>query len=417
MGSGTVTVGRRIYAVGLYWENSPSSRIVAAAKEAASQPGQQADFYAIRPGQKDGRVPQFGLGQAAAGHKPYMPAFAGCLANQQPGSWVGAFRLREGTVVTVVRDDLIVPDGDQLFLDETEARERLLQEISFGGLQRVYAPESWAIPGADNMPVSLLLDERRDVKLQSVVTPKSVWLIGGGVVLLLLAGLGWGIYNQQQEAVEQEKMSALEKARQAAAQIGAIQNEPVYPPPERKWEKAPPFLDLVKTCTDALPKIPGAIAGWRMMLVKCDGNSMVVSWNRERGFSAPPKDWVITETGTTATSVITLPPLAPRGQEELENPSVITKRYLAQNWPGALGRAPDDPPPQPPPDYRGQWNPPPPPWVKRSFTVTVPDWPSEIPTFFHDLPGTVLGSVMFKPGSTGANGVWTVEGVIYENRS
>ena len=88
-------------------------------------------------------------------HKAGMPAFASCLANQQPGSWAGAFRLREGTVVTVVRDDLIVPDGDQFFSDETEARDRLLQEIGFGGLQRIYAPEAWAIKeidACDNIP-------------------------------------------------------------------------------------------------------------------------------------------------------------------------------------------------------------------------------------------------------------------------
>src|SRR5580692_8345670 len=171
MGAGVVTVGRRQYAVGLYWENSPSGRVAQAAREAAHQPGQQADFYALRAGNKDGRVPQFGLGQKSAGHKAGMAAFAPCLANQQPGSWAGAFRLRDGVVVTVVRDDLIVPDGDQFFTNESEARDRLLQEIGFGGLQRIYAPEAWAIPSADTMPISLLLNDRTDIKLRPVRIP------------------------------------------------------------------------------------------------------------------------------------------------------------------------------------------------------------------------------------------------------
>src|SRR5580692_7596293 len=180
MSAGVATVGRRPYAVGLYWENSPSGRVSQAAKEAARQPGQQAEFYAVRAGDKGGRTPQFGLSPAGVGHKSGMPVFAACLANQQPGSWAGAFRLREGTVVTVVRDDLIVPDGDQFYLNESDARDRLLQEIGFGGLQRIYAPEAWAIPGADSMPISLLLDERRDVTLRNVSIPKNV-LIGGGI--------------------------------------------------------------------------------------------------------------------------------------------------------------------------------------------------------------------------------------------
>src|SRR5580698_774350 len=185
MGAGVVTVGRRPYAVGLYWENSPSGRVAQTAKEVASQPGQQADFYAVRGSGKTGRVPQFGLGQTNAGHKPGMPVFAGCLANQQGGSWAGAFRLREGVVVTVVRDDLIVPDGDQFYLNESDARDRLLQEIGFGGLQRIFAPEAWAIPGADSMPISLLLDERRDVRLRLITIPKRV-IIGGGLAIAAL---------------------------------------------------------------------------------------------------------------------------------------------------------------------------------------------------------------------------------------
>src|ERR1700730_13440770 len=188
MGAGVVTVGRRPYAVGLYWENSPSGRVSQAAKEAARQPGQQADFYAVRAGSKTGRIPQFGLSPTGAGHKIGLPVFAACLANQQPGSWAGAFRLREGTVITVVRDELIVPDGDQFFADESEARDRLLQEIGFGGLQRIYAPEAWAIPSADTMPVSLLINDVTDVKLRPIRIPKHYIVLGAvGISLAILA--------------------------------------------------------------------------------------------------------------------------------------------------------------------------------------------------------------------------------------
>ena len=421
MGSGVVTVGRRTYAVGLYWENSPSSRVVAAAKEAASQPGQRADFYAIRAGKKDGRVPQFGLGQAASGHKASMPAFAGCLANQQPGSWAGAFRLREGTVVTVVRDDLIVPDGDQLFLDENEARERLLQEISFGGLQRIFAPESWAIPGSDNMPITLLIDERRDVSLRNVTTPRSVWIAGTAGAIFVLAILAFGLYEQnlaaKREADEAKRLSALAEVRRTAANIAfGEQKPPPYPPPERKWESKPPVLAIVDACRAGLNKIPGAVAGWHMSQVKCDPGALTANWVREKGFSAPPKDWTVQPTGMSGASSTPLPQLTPRGHEDLINPDAITRRYLAQNWPGTMARMPEDPPPPPPPDYKGPWNPPPPPWVKRSFTITVQDLPSSLPLFFHDVPGVVVNSLTYKPNANNIGGQWIVEGIIYENR-
>ncbi len=418
MGAGVVTVGRRPYAVGLYWENSPSGRVAQTAKEAASQPGQQADFYAVRGSGKTARVPQFGLGQSSAGHKPGMPVFAACLANQQGGSWVGAFRLREGIAITVVRDDLIVPDGDQFYLNESDARDRLLQEVGFGGLQRVFAPEAWAIPGADSMPLSLLLDERRDIRLQAVKLSKQTLVIGAVLAALLVIGLGIGWYMQvQQEAEEKARQDALENARKAAQKLvpAQFQQQVEYPPPERKWEKTPMPLPVIEACRNSLTQISAADAGWKLVQMKCDGTSLSVKWQRENGFSKPPAKSTVSDSGTLASAGITLPRLEPRGRQDLVDATEVTRRYLGQNWPGSINRLPDDPPPPPPPDFKGTWAPPPPPWVKRSFTVTVSELPASLPLFYGDLPGAVVTMLSFTP-SGGSSGMWTVEGIIYENR-
>ncbi len=417
MGAGIATVGRRPYAVGLYWENSPSGRVSQAAKEAARQPGQQAEFYAVRAGKKDGHVPQFGLSPTGVGHRMSMPSFAGCLANQQPGSWAGAFRVREGTVVTVVRDDLIVPDGDQFYADETEARDRLLQEIGFGGLQRVYAPESWAIPGADTMPLSLLLNDRTSVKLRPIRIPRQFLVIGGAGLVLLLVVLGIGWYIQAEEARQEADRiaheQALERAREEANKLlpSALQTQQVnYPPPERVWEEKPSPLALINACHAGLAQVPASVAGWKMDSLKCDGSSLSTVWHRSGGFSNPPSQFAIDETGTHATLGIPLPQTQLRGRQDLVDPIEVTHRYLSQDWPGSIAHAADDPPPPRPADFQGDWNPPPAPWIKRSFTVTMPVLPWTLSTFFGDLPGTVINSL------SSAGGAWTVEGVIYENR-
>jgi hypothetical protein len=414
MGAGVATVGRRPYAVGLYWENSPSGRVSQAAKEAARQPGQQADFFAVRAGNKQGRVPQFGLSPASVGHKMSMPVFAACLANQQPGSWAGAFRLREGTVVAVVRDDLIVPDGDQLYMDEAEARDRLLQEIGFGGLQRIYAPEAWAIPGADTMPLSLLLNDKTDVRLRPVTIPKAMLIAGGAAVVLLVVVLGIGWYIQaekaREEEAERERLAAIERAKRAIG-LPLEGQQPQYPPPVRVWESDPFPASFIAACHTALGQAPAAVAGWSLTSLTCSGTSLSLTWKRSGGFSAPPSQFSIDETGTSASFNVTLPPVTERGHQDLVDPVEVTHRYLAQNWPGTIGHAPDDPPPPPPPGYTGEWNPPKPPWIKRSFTVTMPVLPWTMLTLFGDLPGTVVNSLKYAP-----NGSWTVEGVIYENR-
>ena len=420
MGAGVVTVGRRQYAVGLYWENSPSGRVAQAAKEAAAQPGQQADFYAVRGSGKTERVPQFGLGQSNVGHKAGMPSFAACLANQQGGSWAGAFRLREGVVVTIVRDDLIVPDGDQFYANENEARDRLLQEIGFGGLQRIYAPEAWGIPAADSMPISLLLDERRDIRLQTVRMSKQTLIIGAVLAVLLLGGLGVGWYIQaQEEAEEKARQDALEKARLAAQKLlpSQFQSQQVeYPPPERKVGKTPSPHGRYR----GLPcRLSASFRGGCRLEDEPDEMRRLlyqrVSWQRTSGFSRPPPKSIVNETGTNASSSVSWPALEARGHQDLVDPPEVTRRYLAQNWPGTINRVPDDPPPPPPPDFKGTWAPPPPPWVKRSFTVTVSELPASLSLFFGDLPGATINSLSYAPGLNGG-GTWTVEGVIYENR-
>jgi hypothetical protein len=122
------------------------------------------------------------------------------------------------------------------------------------------------------------------------------------------------------------------------------------------------------------------------------------------------------DTGELASTTVSLPALAARGEEQLWDPEVITKRYLNQNWPGAISRLPDDPPPPPPPDYKGEWNPPPPPWVKRSFTVVVPVLPWTLPMCFSEVPGVIINSLILNGSGQGSSETWTVEGVIYENR-
>ena len=426
MSSGVVTVGRRPYAVGLYWENSPSGRVVQAAKEAARQPGHQADFYAIRAGNNNGRVPQFGLGMSSMGHENGMAVLAGCLANQHGGSWAGAFRLNEGSVIIIVRDDLIVPDGDQFFDNESIARDRLLQEMSFGGLQRIYAPEAWAIPGADSMPLSLLLHDRRDIRLSRMEVPKKLimgMLLGAVGLAALVAG---GVYYQQVMEEEDRKRAEADALAAMRAKEHKIVPDmlqaappPAYPPAERKWEAKPKAIDVINSCHTAITHILAAYNGWQLSQLKCDGIVLTMAYTRLNKMSRPlefpsPARVVINDRVSNAIVTIPLDPLQPRGQEELPSLGEIVSRYLALNWHGIIAGLPDDPPPPPPAGYRGPWAPPLPPWLKRSFTVTVPDLPGAFLPMFNDMGGVVIDSLSYNPGGLG--GEWVIGGIVYANR-
>ncbi|MFA4994429.1 MAG: type 4b pilus protein PilO2 [Bdellovibrionales bacterium] len=417
MAAGVVTVGRHRYAVGLYWENSPGKgRVAQIAKEAAEQPGQQADFYVVRAGNKEGRVPQFGLCSKGGGQEPGMPVLAACLAAQIPGAWAGAFRLNEGVVLIIVRDDLIVPDGDLFFREEAEARDRLIQEIGYGGLQTIYAPEAWSIPGADTIPLTLLLNDQADIQLQQVtLSPKvKIAIAGAAAAFVLILGIVWYMQNAADEELARQQQLALIQAQQAAGMSSFGQTPPPEPKYERTWESTPPVLAVIKACKEGLDLVPSAVSGWNLSALSCNGLGINLSWQRTKGETAPPKGSSVNDTGATAVQTLPLPPLQPRGNELLKNIDEITNRYLLQNWPGSISRAPDDPLPPPPEGYTGPWNPPPAPWVKRSFTLNVAELPGGLPGFIGDLPGAIINSMSFSRG--GGASAWVVEGVIYENR-
>ncbi|MDD4615680.1 MAG: type 4b pilus protein PilO2 [Alphaproteobacteria bacterium] len=421
MASGVVSVGRHRYAVGLYWENSPGrGRVAQIAKEAAAQPGQQADFFAVRPGTKNGRIPQFGLCSGEAGQTSGLPVLSACLASQIPGSWAGAFRLQEGIVVIIVRDDLIVPDGDLFFSEETEARDRLIQEIGFGGLQATYAPEAWSIPGADSIPLTLILNDNNDIKLQRVSIPTKVKMLVGAASAIFLAILGSVWYWQSR--IEEEKVAQVQIQEERSRQMRSVTSfgKQQMPPAEydRVWEKEPPVTKLIEGCAEGIKLVPSRIHGWTMSTMSCNGRSISLTWQRvmEAGSVKPPEGASVSVDGGSATQSVALPGLEKRGPESLKNINDITNRFLLQNWPGNVSRAADDPPPPPPPGYQGEWNPPPAPWVKRSFTLNVPQIPGVLPGYIGDLPGAIVSNMSYQPGGSVAGSSWRVEGVIYENR-
>ncbi len=420
---GIATIGRKKYAVNLYWQPSPAGRVSLAAREAASQPGQMADFYAVRPGTGAGRVPQFGLGQKEFGHKPGLPTGAASLAEDQPGSWAGVFKVPEGWWLVVSRDDLIAPDGDILFADENEAKVRLQDEVRLEGLQRIYAPDNWGIAGSDPIPLTLLLQGRADFRLQYVRFPVRTLGIIVGALLLLLGGAYFAYMWQEDRKSAFEKgldnltpeQAAIARLQQAQ-QLTAPAIAPI--PQEKKWEKAPRPQAVLDACHQALSLAPATVLGWKRGSVTCSGGSLSIAWKREKGVGLVPPNAQVSKLDTDTISSYSLSDTAPRGEEKLSDQAEVVQLAMLKNWNITLTDLPDDvvaaqpqpiavpgvpaPPPPPPPS--------PPPWIKKKLTLTSDTAPWLIWQDFAGLPGLVIETISWD-GSK-----WSLEGTLYENR-
>ena len=417
--SGVITVGRKKYAVNLYWQPSPSGRVSQAAREAASQPGQMADFYAARPGNARGRVPQFGLGQKEYGHKVGQPTGAASLAEDQPGSWAGVFRVPEGWWLVVLRDDLIAPDGDTLFSNEQEARARLFEEINLGGLQRIYAPSHWNIGGSDIVEVALLMQGRSDFRLQFVHYPVKAILLGI-IGLIAIAALGYFAVNWQQdrEKAFEKGIGGLSSEQQAIARLQQQQQlappPPPPPPPKRSWEDKPTPVDFLEACRQALEQVPATTLGWAYSDVTCGSGGLVVGWRRLSGPALVPPNASVTALDNQAVSNYEIHLPAARGPEQLLPSGDLVHKTMLGNWKMTIEALPDDlPPAAPTPTVPGAPPPPPPlpaPWIKKKITLTSETAPWNVWSRYADLPGLVLNSVIWKGDS------WSTEGTFYENR-
>lgn len=424
MPAGVITVGGKKYAVGLFWQVSDTRALGRAARQAAKQPGSESDYYSLRAGNPaKGRVPQFGLGESRIGHKWNMPSAASALANRQPGSWAGVFMVPEGVWFIEVRDDLIAPEGDQLLADEAEAMSRLQEASARGGLERIYAPPAWAIPGAESSSLPSLLAGRTDGRLQPVTIPRKVLLIGLGVVLVLVLLVGGLLYflhikemeRQQEEAQaaqqqieasrreEEERAKKEEEDRQKQEREQAL----ALPQYQRIWEAMPTAVEWMKSCGEAMEKVVISPLGWEISSAACSGTTLQVSWRRTTGPGMLIEGATMDAGMNGASQTIELPKREPRGKEFLWPPEAFKLYYLYNDLKIDIGELPDE---ETPTSASGRKLPPPP-WKKRRFQMSSEILPWNLKGPLVDFPGLIIHSLTWSAG-----GVWQIEGVVYEQR-
>lgn len=408
---GTITVGRRRYAVGLYWQPSPSGRVSQAAREAARQPGQMADFFAVRPGNQAGRVPQFCLGQKELGHAAGLPSAAASVAEEQPGSWGGVFKVQEGWWLVISRDDLIAPDGDMLFEDEAPARQRLYDEMNLGGLQRIYAPEHWGVPNGDPMPLTLLMQGRAEARLQNVHLPVKMYMVvAGGLLALLVVGYLLFMWQQQQEDARLSAMQQMTAEQQEIARLqaqGQLAPPPPPPPPKRVWEDQPLPEIWLDACRQAMSRASLTAVGWEIVAVSCRSKALTIDWRRLDGPSILPENGTVSADRTTVVSVFPLIELPPRSTEQLMPNGELGRTAMTKGLRIEMTDMVEDALPAPQP---GQIAPPPVPWLKKKITLKSDTAPWFVWQSYMGLTGVVLDEVRWNLKD------WTIEGTLYEMR-
>ncbi len=247
------------YAASLFWqplinEDSPLSEV----KEAAENILEGADLYAVRKGKSS----QFGLAASTQGFTSGLPSAAIALVTALGNvtSFLGVFKVDNGWWYICFRNDVILSDGDTLFVNEKDAKDQFISMLAVPDWDMLFAPAEWGIEETKPDALATLIGRGLLVKLEKINGSNDTIMLGA--VIVGFAIILWYGYS----TIQSMFFSAPE-----APVIAPVEQmeEPAPEPPEPKpWETVANPIDQMKECYKATQKVvqvvtPGLVTSWK----------------------------------------------------------------------------------------------------------------------------------------------------------
>jgi hypothetical protein len=445
----TVQVAGKTYAVGLFWKSSDDPKRVS--KEAIAYSKSDsigADLYCVRIGE----AVQFGLGQKERGHKAGMPSLAASIDESLTGDWLAAFYIGGFYYVAAVRKGLVLSERDQIFVVEEDAKE-VFTDLYYGAdWDDVICPDVWGMAS----------EEVREEHIEDVVqgtsagklkpTNPMAGIIKFGVLLALLAGIGFGGHTLYQTHLEKERIAALEAAREAAKEraetigkkslgqraqeeidralaavedtvapiLGIERSEPQQlpdTPPPAPWKGRKNGTGMLIACVQDILKAPMDVPGWQTTQISCNERNIQVTLERQGGTAL----WAETHlkksgypdvnyrrNAGAGSLYVSYPPsyVSQYGENLAAQPVDVVVDYLREHFAEMDMRIEAVVQPDNPNNHRSRF------FREGTISFNTDISPVEFSSIFSKVKGLVIDSVSLNLGSN----QWLVRGSIYDRR-
>ena len=141
------------YAASIFWESLQNvDAPFLDAKEAAENVLVGADLFCV----KHGKSPQLGLAVSSQGFKKGMnvAAVTAVTSMSDASSLLAVFKVDAGYWYLCVRNDVILSDGDVLFVKEEDAKEQFMSMLSVPDWSKKIAPAEWGIDETEQKDIS-----------------------------------------------------------------------------------------------------------------------------------------------------------------------------------------------------------------------------------------------------------------------
>lgn len=271
-----LTAGGSTYATSLFWQplqnkEDPFTEV----GEASEGVLEGADLFCI----KGGKAPQFGICVSQDGYKTGQSAAAVALSTSLSNiaSFVAVFKVDNGWWYTCIRNDIILSDGDMLFLKEEDAKNQFLSMLAVPDWGRKIAPKEWGLEETESPDLGALLSKGAKAKLQKIKGLRGTKLIivisiSGIVGFWLLSNIITGIFLAPPKKpiivpVQPKIIQQIEKA-----------------PEIKPWEKVSKPSEVLSECYSKIKSVIGIMPpGWELGNLTCSVSGVSTSWKRNVG--------------------------------------------------------------------------------------------------------------------------------------
>lgn len=189
----------------------------------------------------------------------------------------GCFKVDAGYWYLCVRNDVILSDGDVLFVKEEDAKEQFMSMLSVPDWSKKIAPAEWGIDETEQKDISEVFSQGLDVQLEKINALRGAEL--AIVVVLSIAAGAWLVmfiantFLQRKHKKTKSLPEGLRKSRQGSGKI--------VPAP---WESMVDTTWLLDNCRNSIQSLVAiSTPGWKNGGVTCSASGAVTSWKREFG--------------------------------------------------------------------------------------------------------------------------------------
>ena len=273
----TTVIDGVTYATGLFWQplqnkDEPYAEI----EESAESILEGADLFAF----KQGKAVQFGVCSSNDGYKKGCLSLAASVATSlsDKSSFVGVFKVDNGWWYCCIRNDIILSDGDMLFLKEEDAKTQFMSMLTVPDWERKIAPAEWEIEDAQTMNLSAVVANGMRSKLQKIKAIRGPKLYA---LMIVSAIVGfWLLSTLITDVLFAPKKKPMIVAPVKPKMAEVKPDEPIVMP----WEtiKNPDHI-MINCYHDVMRLVKIMPPGWDIGGLSCNESGTTVSWSRKIG--------------------------------------------------------------------------------------------------------------------------------------